>query len=166
MSIVNRPEVSRPITWLYSGTAVFIAAMAVIIVYLSLPAIRIAEIIGLAVLFAVEAVMLSILTSICRTRYILNDHELVLRASLFIGGNKAIPLKTINSLERTLIPFGIRLAGASFYGGYYYFPNVGRTFMVITNFRDGVLIRTERTNYLITPKNPENFIETIQKKLA
>jgi hypothetical protein len=38
--------------------------------------------------------------------------------------------------------------------------------MVITNFRDGVLIRAERTNYLITPKNPENFIETFQKKLA
>jgi len=166
MSIVSKPEVSRPITWLYSGTAVFVAAMAVIIVYLNLLTMQTALIIALAVLFAVEAVMLSILTSIYRTRYILNDHELVLRASLFIGGNKTIPLKTIKSLERTLIPFGIRLAGASFYGGYYYFPNVGRTFMVITNFRDGVLIRAERTNYLITPKDPENFIETIQKKLA
>jgi hypothetical protein len=166
MSIVNTPEVSRPIAWLYSGIAVFIAAIAAIIVYLNLPVMHIGEIIGLVVLFAVEAVMLSILISIYRTRYILKDHELVLRASPFIGGSKRIPLKTIESVEKTLIPFGIRLVGASFYGGYYYFPNVGRTFVVTTNLRDGVLIRAEHTNYLITPKNPENFIETIQKKLA
>ena len=38
--------------------------------------------------------------------------------------------------------------------------------MVITNFKDGVPIRAEHTNYLITPKNSANFIETIQKKLA
>jgi hypothetical protein len=166
MSIVNRPEVSRPMAWLYSSIAVFIAVMAVIIIYASLPAMQAGVIIGVVVLLAVEAVMLSILTSIYRTRYILNNGELVLRASPFIGGNKRIPLKTIKSVEKTLIPFGIRLLGASFYGGYYYVPNVGRTFVVITNFRDGVLIRAEHTNYLITPRNPENFIDTIRKKLA
>jgi hypothetical protein len=48
-------------------------------------------------------------------------------------------------------------------GGYYYFPNVGRAFVAITNFKDGVLIRTQHGNYLITPKNPENFIESIIK---
>jgi len=37
--------------------------------------------------------------------------------------------------------------------------------MVITNFRDGLLIRAEHQNYVITPKNPENFIDTIQKKM-
>jgi len=43
---------------------------------------------------------------------------------------------------------------------------VGRTFVVITNFRDGVLIKAEHTNCLITPRNPENFINTIREKLA
>lgn len=72
-------------------------------------------------------------------------------------------MKEINSVEKTLIPFGFRLFGASFYGGYYYFPNVGKAFMVITNFKDGVLIKAEHQNYVITPKHPENFIENIEK---
>jgi len=75
-------------------------------------------------------------------------------------------MKAIKSVERTRIPFGVRLFGASFYGGYYHLPSVGRTFMIITNSRDGVLIRAEHQNYVITPKNPENFIETIQKMLT
>jgi hypothetical protein len=86
-----------------------------------------------------------------------------MRASVFIGGTRRIPLETIESMERTLIPFGIRLFGASGYGGYYYFPNVGRAFVVITNFKDGVLIKTKKGNYLITPKNPDDFIESIRK---
>ena len=77
--------------------------------------------------------------------------------------NKRIPLETVESVHRTLIPFGIRLFGASFYGGYYYFPNVGRAFMVITNFRDGVLIKAQHGNYVITPRKPEDFIESIKK---
>jgi hypothetical protein len=34
---------------------------------------------------------------------------------------------------------------------------------VITNFRDGVLIRTKQGIFLITPKNPDEFIESIKK---
>jgi len=35
--------------------------------------------------------------------------------------------------------------------------------MVITNFRDGVLIKAQHGNYVITPRKPENFIENIKK---
>jgi hypothetical protein len=35
--------------------------------------------------------------------------------------------------------------------------------VVITNFRDGVLIKTKQGNYLITSKNPDEFIESIKK---
>ena len=66
-------------------------------------------------------------------------------------------------MNRTLIPFGFRIFGASFYGGYYYFPSVGRAFMVITNFRDGILIKAEHENYVITPRDPKSFIEAIEK---
>jgi len=106
--------------------------------------------------------MLLILASIYRTKYILTDNELILKASKLIGGSKRIPLETIESVERTLIPFGFRLFGASFYGGYYYLPSVGKAFMVITNFKDGVLIKTKHGNYVITPRNPENLMETIE----
>jgi hypothetical protein len=65
------------------------------------------------------------------------------------------------SAERTLIRFGIRLSGASGYGVYLYFPNVGRAFVAVTNLKDGVLIKTHNGNYLITPKNPESFTESL-----
>jgi len=63
--------------------------------------------------------------------------------------------------KKTLIPFGLRLFGASFHGGYYHVPGLGRAFMVITNFEDGVLIKTKHGNYIITPQNPEDFAKTI-----
>ena len=39
------------------------------------------------------------------------------------------------------MPFGIKLFGASFHEGYYQIPNLGRAFLAITNFHDGLLIR-------------------------
>ena len=103
-----------------------------------------------------------VLASLYRTRYVLTDSELVLQAPKLIGGSKRIPLETVESVQRTLIPFGFRLFGASFYGGYYYFPGVGRAFMVITNYRDGVLIKAANGNYVITPSNPDDFIESVK----
>jgi len=81
MNIANRPEVSGLLACLYSGVAVLIAAIAGIIVYLRFPTLQTGEILGLVVLATVEAIMISILTSIYRTKYILDDRELVLRAS-------------------------------------------------------------------------------------
>jgi hypothetical protein len=106
--------------------------------------------------------MLWAVASIYRTRYVLTDNELVLETSNLIGGSKRIPLETIKSLQRTLVPFGFRLLGASFHGGYYYIPSLGQAFMVITNFRDGVLIKARNGNYVITPSNPDNFIASIK----
>jgi hypothetical protein len=163
MSVVNKPEVSRPLVWLYTGTAVLIAALGVLIIYLYVQTQRVEIIVGLVVVVVVEIIIISIAASIHRTEYTLTQHELIMRASVFIGGTKKISLETIESIERTLIPFGIRLFGATGYGGYFYFPNVGRTFMVITNFRDGVLMKTKQGNYLITPNNPDEFIESIKK---
>ena len=161
MSIVNRPEVSRPLIWFYLATTILVAALGLFIAYFYVQMPQIVGIIGLAVIVAVGIIMMSLIASIYRTKYTLTQKELVIEASILIGGTKRIPLETIESAERTLIPFGIRLFGATGYGGYYYFPNVGRAFMAITNFKDGVLIKTKQGNYLITPKDPQNFIESI-----
>ncbi|MGD0496495.1 MAG: PH domain-containing protein [Candidatus Bathyarchaeia archaeon] len=161
MSVVNRPEVSRPLARFYVATTVLVAALGLLFVYLYLQAPQIGGIIGLIVIVAVEIIMVSLVVSIYGTRYTLTRKELVIKASILIGGTKRVPLETIESAERTLIPFGIRLFGASWYGGYFYFPNIGRAFMAITNFKDGVLIKAQRGNYLITPKNPESFIESL-----
>jgi hypothetical protein len=163
MSVVNKPEVSGPLAWFYIGTAVLLAALGVLFTYLYFQTQQVGLTVGLAVVVVVEIIIISIAVSMHRTEYTLAQNELTVRASVFIGGTKRIPLETIESIQRTLIPFGIRLFGASGYGGYYYFPSVGRTFMVITNFRDGVLIKTKQSNYLITPKNPDEFIESIRR---
>jgi hypothetical protein len=163
MSIVNKPEVSRPLAWVYVATTALMAALALFFVYLYLQAPVAAGLVGLVVILIVEGIIISIAISLHATRYILTQSELILKASIFIGGTKKIPLNTVESAERTLIPFGIRLFGATGYGGYYYFPNIGRAFVVITNFKDGVLIKAKQGIFLITPKNPDEFIKSIEK---
>jgi hypothetical protein len=163
MSVVSKPEVSGPLEWVYVATAALLAALALFFVYLYLQAPVPAGLVGLVVIVVVEMIIISIAVSMHTTRYILTQNELILKASIFIGGTKKISLDTIESAERTLIPFGIRLFGATGYGGYYYFPNIGRAFVVITNFRDGVLIKAKQGIYLITPRNPDEFIESIKK---
>jgi hypothetical protein len=165
MSIVNKPAISRAIAGFYAGMAVFVSAIFAIIFYFVLTEQPPNSILGLAVLFVVvlivEAIMISLLISFYRTKYVVTETELILKAPRLIGGTKTILLETITSAERTLIPFGFRLFGASFYGGYYYFPGIGRAFMVITNFDDGVLVKAKNGNCIITPNNPDEFIKNI-----
>lgn len=163
MSIVNRPEVSGPLAWFYIGTGTLVAALALLVLYLYLQTPMLGGLLGLVVIIVVEIIIVSVVVSIYATRCTLTQNDLILRASIFIDGTKKIPLDTVESAERTLIPFGIRLFGASGYGGYFYFPNIGRAFVVMTNFRDGVLIKAKQGIYLITPKNPDAFIESIKK---
>jgi len=168
MGVVNKPEVSRTIAGFYAGMAVFLAVLFGVIfyfVYTEAPEGSFGGLITLVVIAPiVEGLMLWVLASLYRTRYVVTDSELVLEATSLIGGAKKIPLKTVESVQRMLIPFGFRLFGASFHGGHYYFPSVGRAFMVITNFRDGVLIKAKNGNYIITPSKPDNFIENIRSR--
>ena len=166
MSTVNKPDVSRIIVGFYVGMTVFVSVVFDIVFYFIYtempPNSLLAMAILVPVIILVELVMVWAVASIYRTRYVLMDTELVIETSSLIGGTKRIPLNTIESLQRTLIPFGVRLFGASFHGGYYYLPSLGRAFMVITNYRDGVLIKAKNGNYVITPNNPDDFIEKIK----
>jgi membrane protein YdbS with pleckstrin-like domain len=168
MGVVNKPEVSMIIVGFYVGMTVFVSVVFGIVFYFIFTESPANSLLGMAVLVTVvvvvEALMLTLLASFYRTRYILTDTELILKTSRLIGGSKKIPLDTVTSAEHTLIPFGFRLFGASFYGGYYYFPSVGRTFMAITNFHDGVLIKSAHGNYVITPSNPDEFMAKINKQ--
>jgi hypothetical protein len=173
MNVINKPEVSNWLTWFYLGTAILV--LIVVGSALRFPSVQTSATKGLApveliiVLISVvgftESIMIWLVVSIHRTRYILTDNELILKAPRLIGGSKRVPLDTIESIQRSLVPFGFRLFGASFYGGHYYLPSVGKSFMVITNFRDGVLIKAKHGNYVITPRNPDDFIEYIKTKL-
>ena len=166
MGVVNKPNVSRTIAGFYAGMAVFVAAILGIVFFFIFTEGPPNSLLGLIVLVTVavfvEGIMLWLLASFYRTTYTLTDTELIVKAPRLIGGAKTIPLGTVTSAQRTVIPFGVRLFGASFYGGHYYFPSVGRAFMVITNYRDGVLVKTTKGNYIITPSNPDDFAEKIR----
>ena len=162
MRIVNKPDVSGPLKWFYLAAVALLAIIAIPITYSCLQAQMTQAIIGLIVLIGMEIVMLSLLASLCGTEYILTSEELVIKASVLIGGTKTIPLETIESVERTHIPFGFRIFGASFYGGYYYLPGIGSAFLVMTNFKDGVLVKSKQGTYVITPRNPEKFMGMVK----
>lgn len=163
--IVNKPEVSKFIARMYEVLAALIAALMALFIYLGVSTpMGTLGILAVVTLSIVEVVMLLLLRSLYQTRYLLTQDNLVIRTTRLIGGEKIIPLKTVESIERTLIPFGIRLFGASFHGGYYQIPGLGRAFLAITNFKDGLLIKTRLGNYIITPKNPESFKEVIEVK--
>jgi hypothetical protein len=167
MGVVNKPDVSRIIVGFYVGMTVFVSVVFGVVFYFVYTEVPPNSVVAMAVLvpviILVEGVMLWAVASIYRTRYVLTDTELVIAASRLIGGTKRIPLESIESAKRTLIPFGIKLVGASFHGGHYYIPSIGRAFIAITNFKDGILIKATNGNYVITPSNPENFIQESRK---
>ena len=167
MNVVNEPEVSKTIAWSYGLAVVGIAAFMLFFAFAGF--FTPMEAGGIAVsilLFFIATIMLLLLRSLYRTRYVLTDEKLVIKTSKLIGGNKTIPLKTIKSIETTFIPHGVRLFGASFHGGYYRVPGLGSTFLAITNFHDGLLIKTKNRNYIITPKNRLDFKEAIETKIS
>jgi len=163
VSVTNKPVVSRAIAWSYGCMVSLIAVLIVFFGYAGfftpMKALGIAASIVLAV---VEVIMLLILDSLYQTKYVLTNDELLIKTTKLTGGNKGIPLKAIKSIEETLIPFGIKLFGASFHGGYYQVPGLGRAFLAITNLKDGLLIKTRQGNYIITPKDPLDFKEAIE----
>ena len=168
MGTVNKPEVSKNIAGFYIGTTVFVSVLFDVVFYFiyteAPPESLLATAILVPVIIIVEIVMFLAIASIYRTRYIVTENELSIQTSSIIGGSKTIPPNTITSAQRTLIPFGFRLFGASFHGGHYYIPTIGRAFIAITNFHDGILIKTRNGNYVITPSNPDNFVANINSK--
>jgi len=166
LDLTNKPKVSRTIALTYEILLIFIIAVAVFFLYAAFfTSMGIAAGIAASIVsIFVGAIILLVLASLYRTRYILTDQELTIKTSKLIGGGKTIPLQALNSVEKILIPFGIRLFGASFHGGYYYIPSLGRAFLCITNFEDGLLIKTGHGNYVITPSNPLDFKEAIENR--
>jgi hypothetical protein len=165
LEVINKPEVSKSIAVSYGGIAIFIAVMAVFFALAGIfTPMQAGGIVSALVLIIVEAIILLILRSLYTTEYVLTDREIILKTTRLIGGTKTIAFEDVEFVEKTLIPFGIRLFGASFHGGYYEIPNLGRAFLAITNFNDGVLIKTNKDNYIIAPKNPAKFKEAVKEK--
>lgn len=166
MSIDNAPRISKMITRTYWGLTAFIGCLGLAFIFLGIFTQMgfVGLIAGSLLLVLIEPIFILIIASLYRTRYVLTDSELLIRTTILIGGDKRIPLHEIESVEKTLIPFGVKLFGASFHGGYYHVPGLGRAFLAITNFEDGLLIRTNHGNYIITPRDPEAFKKALMLK--
>ena len=162
MRLENRPRVSRSIVALYGSLTAVVVGIGIFVSFLAYRTGQtVAMAVALPVLSAVAVVLVVVLCSLLRTAYVVSDGRLLIRVSRIVSGPKVVELSKIRSVRRVLIPFGIRLFGASFHGGYYYVPGLGRAFMAITNFSDGVLIETEDGRYIITPSNPDEFIKAV-----
>lgn len=97
-----------------------------------------------------------------RIKFSITKNELIIDG---IFCKNIIKISDIKSVQKTYIPFGFRLFGASFLGGWHYFPAIGTAWVVMGNFEDGVLITTkQKKHYLITPENPLEFIKILKKK--
>lgn len=97
------------------------------------------------------------------------NYELVNDRLIIHGAfnTNTIHIHNIEEIKLSAIPFGIRLFGGSFVGGRYYLPGIGKAWVAMTNFKDGVLITTrDQENYVITPANPKQFIEDINKLIS
>lgn len=88
MNIINKPKVSRVIALVYEILVIFIVAMAGIFLYAAFfTPMGIAGIVASATSTFVGLIMLLILLSLFRTRYILTDEELIIKTTVLIGGS-------------------------------------------------------------------------------
>jgi hypothetical protein len=165
---VNNPRVSKSILLFYQGLTAFIAILILVFGYTAFFTPAGITMIGVSfiLLILIMPIFIMLIRSINNTKYILLDEDLLIDTSSIIGGNKRIPLEEIELVERTLIPIGLKLWGASFHGGFYRIPGLGKAFLAITNMGDGVLIRTQSMNYIISPSEPDDFIDSLRSRTS
>lgn len=100
-----------------------------------------------------------IMYRIYNMKYVVENNEITVHGAF---NTNVIKIYEITDIKRTPIPFGFRLWGGSFIGGRYYIPGVGKAWVAMTNFKDGVLITTrDGEHYVITPDNPDEFIKQV-----
>lgn len=156
---VFRSRMSRWIAGFYCGLLILLDAL-----FLGLPLLveqARAAIILHSVSVFITLLLVSILYRAYSMKFTVTRDEVVIRG---IFNTSRVPRAEIKSVEKTPIPFGFRLGGASFLGGWYYIPGMGRAWVAMTNFSDGVLITTKKgRRYVITPMNPAEFIKKVKK---
>ncbi len=154
-TVINTPRVSKGIAWSYGGLTIFIAALtggfATASVLTPMGAADAAAAVGTTV---VGGILFRLWRSLYTTSYVVTDDYRFIETTRLIGGHQRIHLTTIEALEPTRIPCGIKIFGASCLGGYYWIPDLGTAFMAITNRDDDLLISTLTRRYIITPQDP------------
>jgi hypothetical protein len=161
-NIFFKAAMSRSISAFYLSAIILLGILVgAIIIFAPLVFVERVLLIGLFAL--IDLFLLYMLFRAYRTRYTLDQDDLNVYGAM---GTKKIPYGEIGSIKKSAIPSGFRLYGSSFLGGWYYLPGIGRTWVSMTNFRDGVLISTlDDKLYLVTPAEPERFIRSIKERV-
>lgn len=157
---VYSSKVSSWISAFYFGTLFFLIALMFLIPFKSEMSFSESQTFYL-IFSAIIALFLYLIYCLYNTEYRLSSQTLKYKS---LTGWKKIDLSEIKLVKPTVIPLGFRVFGASLLGGSFYLPGIGWTEMMMTNFSDGVLIKTEDgSNYVFTPENPFQFIKQIKE---
>ena len=161
--MIFTPRLSRWITGMYWSIFVFLIFMLVAVPLLAKMSSW-EKVLFVVVFLAVLAMFIFIMVKAYRMRFTIEKNRIIVSG---VFKENRIEIPDIKSINKVPIPAGIRLFGASFLGGLYYFPGIGRAWVTMGNFQDGVLISTKKgKHYVITPQEPLKFIETVKKKMA
>ncbi|MBU1148738.1 PH domain-containing protein, partial [Patescibacteria group bacterium] len=141
---------SKGILALYWAIPIFMVALMIFVPFFSDEEMSRAEKMAFWVIFGALTIwFLIMIYRIYHMRYLINNGELTIYGPFF---KIKLRLSDITEIKRAPLPAGTRLWGSSFVGGRYYIPVIGKTWMAMTNFQDGVLINTEKGgHYFITP---------------
>ena len=156
--ILFKSKVSNWIAGLYWAILIFLGVIFIGVPFLS-PMTFFEKSIFVITFFIIFLIIGFILFKAYRLQFVISNKSLIISGLL---KNHEILFSDINEIKKVPIPFGFRLFGASFLGGKYYFPGIGNTWVVMSNFDDGVLITTKKgDNFVITPNDPSSFINSL-----
>ncbi len=161
-SLYFKVAMSRSISAFYVCTIVLLGVLFGAIIIFA-PLVLVEKVLLMGLFALIDLFLLYLLFRAYRTMYTLDQDDLNVYGAM---GTKKIPYGEIGSIKRSAIPSGFRLYGSSFLGGWYYLPGIGRTWVSMTNFKDGVLISTlDNKRYLVTPAEPERFVQSIKERV-
>ena len=161
--ITFTPRLSKWIAVMYWSILAFLIFMLVAMSFLAEMSFW-EEVLFLVVFLAVLVMFIFIMVKAYRMRFTIEKNRIIVRG---VFKKNRIKISDIKSIDKVPIPAGVRLFGASFLGGWYYLPGIGKAWVTMGNFQDGVLISTKKDkHYVITPQEPLKFIQTVKKKMA
>ena len=157
------PRLSKWITGMYWSIFVFLIFMLVAMPFLAKMSFW-DKVLFQGTFLAVLAMFIFIMVKAYRMKFTIEKSRIIVSG---VFKENRIEISDIKSIDKGPIPAGVRIFGASFLGGLYYLPGIGRAWVSMGNFEDGVLISTKKgKHYVITPQEPLKFIEIVKKKMA
>jgi hypothetical protein len=159
---IFKSKISKWIAGLYFATLVFLVIMLIGIPLIA-PMTFFEKSVFVIIFFVIILIIAFITFKAYKLSFIISTDSFIINGIL---KKHNIIFSDIKEIKKIPIPFGFRLFGASFLGGKYYFPGIGKASVAMSNFDDGVLITTKKeNNFIITPKNPLRFIDDLKKEI-